>query len=226
VTPGVLWMMLYTKYESSGLCSFGLEDVWKIAFWKPIFWPRDLLMQPTGTGWTTLIGDHPGIIPVKFGQIPISGFRGDVVYKNVDARTHARTMDDGQWAITKAHLEHVVLRWAKTRRYSTGGSLTQNASTVARTGIVRCPDGHRPIFCNIFKRSWHFSNIVRCSAVNRTVPVRSPLKYYDLNIKRKRQVPVRCVQTPVAQPMTLNTQWPYKTPYGRHRMLSSTPYDV
>jgi len=26
-----------------------------------------------------LIGDHPGIIPVKFGQNPISAFRGDVV---------------------------------------------------------------------------------------------------------------------------------------------------
>jgi len=26
-----------------------------------------------------LIGDHPGILPVKFGQNPISGFRGDVV---------------------------------------------------------------------------------------------------------------------------------------------------
>jgi len=26
-----------------------------------------------------LIGDHPGIIPVKFGPNPISGFRGDVV---------------------------------------------------------------------------------------------------------------------------------------------------
>jgi len=26
-----------------------------------------------------LIGDHPGIIPVKFGQIPISGSREDVV---------------------------------------------------------------------------------------------------------------------------------------------------
>jgi len=40
---------------------------------KPIYWPRDLLMQPTGTVWTTLNGDHTGIIPVKFGQIPISG---------------------------------------------------------------------------------------------------------------------------------------------------------
>jgi len=31
----------------------------------------------------------------------------------VDARTDGRTMDDGQWAITKAHLEHFMLRWAK-----------------------------------------------------------------------------------------------------------------
>jgi len=36
-------------------------------------------MQPTGTVGTTLIGDHPGIISVKFGQIPISGSREDVV---------------------------------------------------------------------------------------------------------------------------------------------------
>jgi len=36
-------------------------------------------MQPTGTVWTTFIGDHPGIIPVKFGQITISGSREDVV---------------------------------------------------------------------------------------------------------------------------------------------------
>jgi len=36
-------------------------------------------MPPTGTVRTTLIGDHPGIIPVMFGQIPIRGFRGDVV---------------------------------------------------------------------------------------------------------------------------------------------------
>ena len=47
---------------------------------KPIYWPRDLLMQPTGTVWTTLKGDHPGIIPVKFGQIPMSGSREDVVW--------------------------------------------------------------------------------------------------------------------------------------------------
>jgi len=47
---------------------------------KCFTWPRDLLMQPTRTVWTTFIGDHPGIIPVKFGQIPISGSREDVVW--------------------------------------------------------------------------------------------------------------------------------------------------
>jgi len=46
---------------------------------KPIFWPCDLLMQPTGTIWTTLVGDYQGIIPVKFGQNPMSGFRGEDV---------------------------------------------------------------------------------------------------------------------------------------------------
>jgi len=39
-------------------------------------------MQPPGTVLTILTGDHPGIIPVKFGQNPISGFRGDVVERN------------------------------------------------------------------------------------------------------------------------------------------------
>jgi len=26
-----------------------------------------------------LVGDHPGVIPVKFGQNPMSGFRGEDV---------------------------------------------------------------------------------------------------------------------------------------------------
>jgi len=37
-------------------------------------------MQPTGLVWTTVIGDHIGIIPIKIGQIPISGSREDVVW--------------------------------------------------------------------------------------------------------------------------------------------------
>ena len=66
--------MLYIKYESTG------KKIFESFFLKPIYWPRDLLMQPTETIWTTLIGDHPGIIPVKFGPIPISGSREDVVW--------------------------------------------------------------------------------------------------------------------------------------------------
>ena len=68
-----------TKYESCGPCTFRQEDFWKLHYDNLFFWPCDLLMQPTGTIWTTLIGDHPGIIPVKFGQNPMSGFRGEVV---------------------------------------------------------------------------------------------------------------------------------------------------
>jgi len=65
-------MMLYTKYKSSGPCSFRGEDFWKLHF-------ENLFMQPTGTIWTTLVEDHLGIIPVKFGQNPMSGFRGEDV---------------------------------------------------------------------------------------------------------------------------------------------------
>jgi len=74
-------------------------------------------MQPTGTVWTTLIGDTKGSFLwslVKIHQVVLE----EMLFKEiVDARTHghtdARAMDDGQWAITKAHLEHFVLRWAK-----------------------------------------------------------------------------------------------------------------
>jgi len=46
---------------------------------KPIFWPRDLLMQSIRTIWTITVEDHPGTIPVEFGKIPISGSREEVV---------------------------------------------------------------------------------------------------------------------------------------------------
>jgi len=46
---------------------------------KTYFWPRDLLMQPIKTIWTISVGDHPGTIPVEFGQIPISGSWEEVV---------------------------------------------------------------------------------------------------------------------------------------------------
>ena len=37
----------------------------------------------------------------------------EIVDARTDGRTDARWIDDGQWAITKAHPEHKVLRWAK-----------------------------------------------------------------------------------------------------------------
>ena len=76
---------------------------------KPIYWPRDLLMKPTGTVWTTLIGDHPRIIPVMIGQIPISGFRGDVVKRNC-RRMHGLMTDIER---SQKLTEHFLLRWTK-----------------------------------------------------------------------------------------------------------------
>jgi len=37
-------------------------------------------MQPIRTIWIFLVGDHPGITPAQFGQIPISGSREEVVW--------------------------------------------------------------------------------------------------------------------------------------------------
>jgi len=37
-------------------------------------------MQPIKTIWTISVGDHPGTIPVEFGQIPISGSKEEVVW--------------------------------------------------------------------------------------------------------------------------------------------------
>jgi len=87
-------MMLYTKYESCGSCSFRQEDFSKLHFENLLFLPCDLLMQRTGTVWTTLGKEHLGIIAVKFGQNPMSGFRGDVVWmKKNYACTHTLTND-------------------------------------------------------------------------------------------------------------------------------------
>ena len=36
-------------------------------------------MQPTRTMWTPLLGDHPGIISVKFGENQMSGLREEDV---------------------------------------------------------------------------------------------------------------------------------------------------
>jgi len=56
------------------------EKIFENFILKTYFWPRDLLMQPTGMVWTILVGDHPLTIPIEFGRITISGLREDVVW--------------------------------------------------------------------------------------------------------------------------------------------------
>ena len=63
--------MLNTKYESSEPCSFRV-DFWKLHY-EDRFLPRDLSIKLIRNIWTIVVGDHPGPIPVEFGQIPISG---------------------------------------------------------------------------------------------------------------------------------------------------------
>jgi len=43
------------------------KKIFENCIMKTYFLICDLLMQPTGTFWTTLIEEHLGIIPVKFG---------------------------------------------------------------------------------------------------------------------------------------------------------------
>jgi hypothetical protein len=58
----------------------------------------------------TLVGLHARKIPAKFQQIWPSDLGADIFKEIVDARTHGRTMDDGQCTIRKAHLEDIVHR--------------------------------------------------------------------------------------------------------------------
>jgi len=67
-------------------------------------------MQPSGTVWTTLVDKHLGIIPVKFGQNPMSGFRRE------DVKVKKLTHDERQRLVTIAHHEHFVLRWANKKQ--------------------------------------------------------------------------------------------------------------
>jgi len=53
-------------------------------------------MQPVRTIWTTLAGHHPGIIPVKFGQNPMSGFREEDVEVKQFTDDGRRTTDEGR----------------------------------------------------------------------------------------------------------------------------------
>ena len=84
-------------------------------------------------------------------------------------------------------MQYVLL---KNMSLFTGGSSTHKTTTGARTGIVRCPDGHRPICKEIVESFRHLSDIVRCPTRHCTVPGRTPLESYDIKFKQK------CVQMP------------------------------
>jgi len=64
-------------------------------------------MQPTETIWTTLAGDHPGIIPLKFGQIQWA-VSEKMLGKKFTHTARRTADDDGQRPVTIAHREHFV----------------------------------------------------------------------------------------------------------------------
>jgi len=70
--------MLYTKYESSGPCSFRQEDFGKLHFKNLCFDPVTYLCNQSEP-FKPLVEDYPRTIPVEFGQIPISGSRQEVI---------------------------------------------------------------------------------------------------------------------------------------------------
>jgi len=69
-------VFLLLRYH--GLYLFTFEKRVPFMCWGSVVWNLSilLLMQLIETVWTTMVGNHPEIIPVKFGQHPISGFRG------------------------------------------------------------------------------------------------------------------------------------------------------
>ena len=70
--------------------------------------------------WSFLKVHHPRIISVKFHWNLLASFRGEDFSNNcswTDGHTDGRT-DNGQWSITIAHPEDVVLRWANKFSFS------------------------------------------------------------------------------------------------------------
>jgi len=56
-----------------------VKNIFENCILKTYFWPRDLHMQPIRTIWTILVEDRPRTIPVKLGENPMSGIRGEDV---------------------------------------------------------------------------------------------------------------------------------------------------
>ena len=75
-----MWMYEAT-YQISKTWAFWFQTrrFFKFSVKKSIFSSCDLDVQWTGTIWTALKEDQLRIIPVKFGQNPVSDLGGDVV---------------------------------------------------------------------------------------------------------------------------------------------------
>jgi len=97
--------MLYTKYESSVPCSFRQEDFWMFHFKTYLLTP-----WPTGTVWGIFDRGPPRDHSCEVWSKSNKRFQRRCGLKKLltDGRMDGRTMDDGQWAITKAHIEHFV----------------------------------------------------------------------------------------------------------------------
>jgi len=77
-------MMLYKNMKALGLVVSD-KKIFESCILKTYFFlPSDLLMQLIRTNWKFWAEDHPGTIPVEFGQNPISGSREDVVWSFPD----------------------------------------------------------------------------------------------------------------------------------------------
>jgi len=135
-------MMLYTKYESSGPCSFRQEDFWKLHFENLFFDP-----WPTyATNWNGLNNFDRG--PPRDHSCEIwstsnKRFQRRFCLKKLltHRRTHAhtdrrRTPDiEGSQKLTEHKHEHFVLRWAKNHMalmVETPHTQDRNGSKVSR----------------------------------------------------------------------------------------------
>ena len=90
--------------------------------------------------WSFLKVHHPKIISVKFHWNLLAGFITEDFLSNCSGRTDghmAGQMDAGQWSITIAHSEHVVLRWAKKTHEFTTVSLDSTDCSLDSGPILR-----------------------------------------------------------------------------------------
>jgi len=109
--------MLYTKYESSGPCSFRQEDFWKLHFENLLFDP-----VPYATNQNHL--NNFGRAPPRDHSCEVWSNSNELFQRRrclskTSLRTtddaRRTTTDDGQRPVTIAHPENFVLRWAKSK---------------------------------------------------------------------------------------------------------------